>query len=174
MLLINLTKLGRFTNYKQPIQELVMVSRKGIAVTIGILATITLSSFIIWIIPQNSGTSYVVSDFENHLDGIKQIHNIITEDVEKEFQNVVDGKITPDEYIQIAEISSSQINSQIILIVESRAVEEWQESYINYMESLKQTNSYIRETIVAANMIKEGVEEGQLDGILYAINEIKS
>ncbi len=38
--------------------------------------------------------------------------------------------------------------------------EEWQQSYINYMDSLRKFNSQIRETIVYANLIEaENTEE---------------
>ena len=42
------------------------------------------------------------------------------------------------------------------------------------MESLKQSNSYIRETIVFANMIKDGVEESKLGDTLDSVNNLKS
>ena len=151
-----------------------MASRKGIAITIGVLVAITVASFLVWMIPQNYDASFVVSDFESHLDGVKQIHNTINDGIEEEFQNLVNGKITPEEYIKMAETSSSHINSQIIQIVESQATEEWQNSYINYIESLKQSNSYIRETIVVANMIRDGVGGNQIMDKLDTMNQMKS
>ena len=65
---------------------------------------------------------------------------------------MLNEKISPEDYIKIAEISSSQINSEIIQLVGSNPPEEWYESYLNYIEALKKSNSYIRETIVVANM----------------------
>ena len=135
---------------------------------------ITVGSFLVWIVPQNYDASFVVSDFESHLDGVEQIHNTINDNMEKEFQNLIDGKIDPEEYIKTAETSSLQINSQIIQIVESQATEEWQNSYIKYMESLKQSNSYIRETIVVANMIKDGADKNQIMDKVDLVNQIKS
>ena len=151
-----------------------MASQKGILITVGILGAITAVSFLAWSIPQSYDSSFVVSDFENHLDGVQNIHSTISSDLDDNFQKLVEGTITPEEYIQIAETSTTQINSQIIEIVESGATEEWQESYINYMESLKQSNSYIRETIVFANMIKDGVEDVKLDDALDSTNQLKS
>ena len=151
-----------------------MASKKGILITVGILGAITAVSFLTWSIPQSYDSSFVVSDFESHLDGVQNIHSTISSDLDDNFQKLVDGAITPEEYIQIAETSTSQINTQIIGIVESGASEEWQESYINYMESLKQSNSYIRETIVFANMIKDGVEEAKLEDALDSTNQLKS
>lgn len=150
-----------------------MASKKGVFLTIGILAAITIASFVFWFFPLNSELTFVVTDFESHLDGVKNVHGVISEAVETEFQNLLDGKISPQEYIEQAEISSEQINSQIIQLVESKATEEWYESYINYIESLKQYNSYIRETIVVATMIEEGTESAEIEKFIAEINQFK-
>lgn len=150
-----------------------MVSKKGIALTIGILTAITIASFTIWFIPQNNKLTFIITDFGSHLDGVKEIHNTISQTVEREFQNLLERKITPDEYIQIAEISTSQINSQIIQLVESQPTDEWRESYSNYIESLRQFNSYLRETIVAAKMIDEEANSEDLNMTLEKIKEFK-
>ena len=132
-----------------------MVTKKGIALTGIILVAITAASFLVWLIPQNFETKIVISDFEVHLDNIKEIHSALNNEINVEFQNMLDEKITAKEYINLAEISSSQVNSQIIQLVESKAPEEWYDSYLNYIESLKIFNSQIRETIIVATMIGE-------------------
>jgi len=150
-----------------------MASKKGISLTIGVLAAITMASFIFWFLPQNSEITFVVSDFESHLDGVKNVHVVISEAVDMEFQNLLDGNISPKEYIEQAEISSVQINSQIIQLVKSKATEEWLESYISYIEALKQYNTYVRETIVAATMIEEDVESAEIEEFITKINQFK-
>ena len=45
------------------------------------------------------------------------------------------------EYVIDAEITSSQVTSQISEFVTSKPPEEWQESYINYMDAMKKFNS---------------------------------
>ena len=132
-----------------------MTSKKGIAVTMIILAAIFAVSFLVWLIPQNVETNFIISDFGNHLDKAKEIHLSLQTGIDQEFQNMLDEKITPDEYIQLAEISNSQVNSIIIQLVESKAPEEWHESYLNYIEALKNFNSEIRETIVISKMISD-------------------
>ncbi len=150
-----------------------MASKKGISLTIGVLVVITMASFVFWFLPQNSEMTFVVSDFESHLDGVKNVHVVISEAVDTEFQNLLDGNISPKEYIEQAETSSLQINSQIIQLVESKATEEWHESYISYIEALKQYNTYVRETIVAATMIEEGVESVKIEEFITKINQFK-
>ena len=133
-----------------------MASKKGIIVTGIILAAITATSFLFWIIPQENPPTLVVSDYANYLDGVKKIHEVLQESIETEFQNLLDGKTSPDEYIAITEVTTSQVTVQISEFVTSKPPEEWQNSYISYMEALKKFNSYIVETKVAANMLKEG------------------
>jgi len=133
-----------------------MASKKGVVITVIILVAITAASFLFWIIPQENPSTLVVSDYENYLDGVKKIHGVLQESIDTEFQNMLDGETTPDEYISIADVTSSQVTVQISEFVTSKPSEEWQNSYISYMEALKKFNSYIIETKVAANMLKEG------------------
>ncbi len=91
-----------------------MASKKGIAITVGILAVITISSFLIWMMPQNNEAVFVVSNFQDHIDVVKEIHNVIIDGIEIEFQNLLVGDVTPGQYIEIADVSSTQIKSQII------------------------------------------------------------
>ena len=150
-----------------------MASKKGIILTVGILIAITMISFVVWFIPENNQVSFVVTDFESNLDFVKDTHIAISQSLDEDFHKVLSGEMTPERYIQIAEISSSQINSQIIQIIDSKPTSEWEESYIRYLESLKQFNSYIRETIVTANMISENVPESDIESSLEKISQIK-
>ncbi len=58
-------------------------------------------------------------------------------------------------------------------LVESKATEVWQETYINYIESLRHYNSYLRETIIAATLIEEGAESVETEKIFGQIKEFK-
>lgn len=148
-----------------------MASKKGIIVTIIILAAITAASFLFWAIPQESPSTLVVSDYENYLDGVKKIHEVLEESIDVEFKNLLDGKTSPDEYIAITEVTSSQVTAQISEFVTSKPPKEWQDSYIRYMEALKKFNSYIIETKVAASMLKEGQID---DEVMQKIGSLKS
>lgn len=150
-----------------------MASKKGVWLTVVILIAITTASFFVWLTPQSYDATFVVSDFKSHLDGVKEIHRVLVDGIEKEFQKMLNGDMTPDQFIEVAEISSSQINSQIIQLVESNASQEWQESYLNYIEALRRTNSNIRETIVVANMIKEGSDKQGIEEVLKKIDQLK-
>ena len=119
-----------------------MASKKGIAVTVIILAAITGASFSLWLIEPENETTLVVTDYQNYLDGVENIHEVLQESIDIEYQNLRDGKISPEDYITITEITSSQVTTQISEFITSKPSEQWQESYINYMESMKKFNEY--------------------------------
>jgi len=148
-----------------------MASKKGITITVIILALITAASFLLWIVPQENNSTFVVTDYEGYLDGVKNIHEVLQESIDIEYRNLQDGKISPSEYIIITEVTSSQVTTQISEFVTSKPSEKWQESYISYMNGMKKFNEYIIETKVLANQIENGSVDSK---ILETVNKIES
>jgi len=151
-----------------------MASKKGIVVTVTILAAITGASFLLWIIPQDYETTFVISDYRKYLDEVKNIHQVLQESIDIEYQNLRSGKISPRDYITITEVTSSQVTAQISEFVTSKPPEEWQDSYISYMDAMKKFNSYIGETKVLANMIEKGSSEAEMVETLEKIESLKA
>ena len=151
-----------------------MASKKGIAVTAIILAGITGASFLLWMIPQENESTFVVSDYGNYLDGEKNIYEVLKESIDIEFQNLIDGEISPQDYKTITEVTSSQLTAQISEFVTSKPPEEWQDSYINFMNGMKKFNSYIGETKVLANLIENEGTEKEIGEVLMKIDKLKS
>ena len=148
-----------------------MASKKGIAITAIILAAITGASFLLWVIPQDNDTTFIVTDYEGYLDGAKNIHEVLQESIDIEYQNLRNGKISPVDYVAITEVTSSQVTTQISEFITSKPSEQWQGSYISYMNGMKKFNEYILETKVLANQI----ENGSLDEeILQTVNKIET
>ncbi len=144
-----------------------MASKKGIAITVIILAVITGVSFLSWIVPQDNETTFVISDYGNYLDGVIKIHEVLQESTDIEYQNLHNGDISPEDYIIITEVTSSQVTTQISEFVTSKPPEEWVDSYISYMDAMKKFNEYIIETKVVANLIeKESFEKEMAETIL--------
>ena len=148
-----------------------MASKKGIVITGIILASITAASFLLWIVPQENDSTFIVTDYEGYLDGVKNIHEVLQESIDIEYRNLQDGKISPSEYIIITEVTSSQVTTQISEFVTSKPSEKWQESYISYMNGMKKFNEYIIETKVLANQIEN---ESTDDKILETVNKIEA
>ena len=148
-----------------------MASKKGIVITAIILAAITGASFLLWVIPQENDTTFIVTDYEGYLNGAKNIHEVLQESIDIEYDNLREGKISPMDYITITEVTSSQVTTQISEFITSKPSEQWQESYISYMNGMKKFNEYILETKVLANQIENG---GLDEEILQTVNKIQT
>ena len=151
-----------------------MASKKGITITAIILTAITGASFLLWVIPQENDTTFIVTDYQEYLDGAKNIHEVLQESIDIEYQNLRDGKISPMEYITITEITSSQVTTQISEFVTSKPSEQWQESYISYMNGMKKFNEYILETKVLANQIENQSIDIEILETVHKIESIKA
>lgn len=150
-----------------------MATKRSIVITATILAAITAASFIVWLIPQNKSSTLMVSDYKTHLDSIRERHVAVINETENDFKEMLSGKISPDDFITRASASSSQINSLIIEMIESRPPQEWHERYSNYGEALKSYNSYLRETMVVANKMKDGISPENLQENLVRLENLK-
>lgn len=120
------------------------------ALTAALLAAILAASFAVWALPQGPGITIEVSDYEGHIDGVRGIHAVLSEELDASFRDLQEGRITPDEYRRMAEATSTQINEQIVGLVGSGADEAWQGSYAAYLEALRTQNTLVRETVAAA------------------------
>lgn len=129
-------------------------SKKGFIITAGVLAAITVASFAVWFIPQNNQSSIVISNPSDELDALIDQQKAISESDKIEFDKMLSGQITPENYIAIAEISSGQIRSMIISITEPDVPEQWMQSYSALADSLRAYNTYLRETTVIAEKLK--------------------
>jgi len=151
-----------------------MASKKGIVITVIILAVITSVSFLSWIVPQDNETTFVISDYGNYLDGVIKIHEVLQESIDIDYQNLHNGDISPEDYIIITEVTSSQVTTQISEFVTSKPPEEWVDSYISYMDAMKKFNEYIVETKVVANLIEKESFEKEIAETILKIEILKT
>ena len=94
--------------------------------------------------------------------------------IDESFQKLMNDEIGPVEYISIAEVSASQLNSLIIELTNSGATQEWSESYVNYIVALKKLNDKITETIVVANLITDDSNSDSINEILAKIKQLEA
>ena len=151
-----------------------MASTKGIAVTIAILVGVVAASFLVYLIPEDTTMKIVVSDFKKHLDITKEKASMEITSIDESFEKLMEKKISPDEYINIAEVSSSQINSLIIELTSSGAAQEWYDSYANYIGALKKLNEKITETIVVANLMNSDNNSNSINEIITKIRQLET
>ena len=151
-----------------------MASRKGIAVTAAILVGVVAASFLVYLLPEDTTMKISVSDFEKHLDITKERASMEVMGIDDSFKKLMNDEMNPDEYISIAEVTSSQLNSLIIELTNSGATEEWSESYVNYIGALKKLNGKIIETVVVANLITDDSNSDSINEILAKIKQLET
>ena len=151
-----------------------MASKKGIAVTIAILVGVAGASFLVYLLPEDTTMKISVSDFEEHLDITKERASMEVMGIDDSFKKLMNDEMNPDEYISIAEVTSSQLNSLIIELTNSGATEEWTESYVNYIGALKKLNGKIIETVVVANLITDDSNSDSINEILAKIKQLEA
>lgn len=136
-----------------------MASKRGIAVTAVVLAGITAASFLAWLLPEGGSISdqnkatFVITDHKEYIEGVKSVHEVLAESTAIEFDMMLEGEVTPDQYAKSAETTSAQISLLISEFITSKPPQEWQESYILYGEALRSFNTYVAETQVVASMM---------------------
>jgi len=151
-----------------------MASKKGIGVTIAVLVGVVAASFLVYLIPEDTTMKIVVSDFGKYLDITKEKAMLESVSIDESFEKLMEKKMSPNEYIGIAEVSSSQINSLIIELIDSGATQEWVESYVNYIGALKKLNEEITETIVVANLMNDDDNSNSINEIIAKIHQLET
>ena len=150
-----------------------MASKKGIVVTIAVLVSVVAASFLVYLIPEDTTMKITVSDFGEHLDITKERALMESSSIDESFEKLMEKKMSPNEYIRIAKVSSSQINSLIIELIDSGATQEWVESYVNYIDALKKLNEKITETIVVANLMNGDDNSNSINEIIAKIHQLE-
>jgi len=155
-------------------RNLQMASRKGIGVTVAILVGVVAASFLVYLIPEDTTMKITVSDFGEHLDITKERALMESSSIDESFKKLMENNMNWDEYIRIAEVSSSQILTLIIELKDSGATQEWTESYVNYIGALKKLNEMITETIVVANLMDSDDNSNSINEIIDKIHQLKT
>jgi hypothetical protein len=152
-----------------------MVSKKGIIITVAILVAISGASFVVWVLPQNhGGSSIIISDYKSELDSVKERQSLISSTIESNLKALSEKSMTPDEFINQTQVSSSQVTSLISELIETNAPTEWKQSYGAYFESLKKYNDYLSETISLANKMKSGISPSDLNDEMSKLDALKN
>jgi len=151
-----------------------MASKKGIGVTIALLVGVVAASFLVYLIPEDTTMKIVVSDFEKYLDITKEKAMLESVSIDESFEKLMEKKMSQNEYIGIAKVSSSQINSLIIELTDSGATQEWVESYVNYISALKKLNEKITETIVVANLMNDDDNSNSINEIIAKMHQLET
>ena len=150
-----------------------MASKKGVAITIAILVGVVAASFLVYLIPEDTEMKLIVSDFEKYLDDINERTLMLSTGIEKSFDDLINHKLSPEDYFITARVTQSQVNSLIIELTVSGAPQEWATSYKTYVDALKKLNEQITETVIIANLMKDG-DSDSINERIPKIHELRA
>ena len=151
-----------------------MTSKKGITVTIIILVGVVAASFLVYLIPEDTEMKITVSDFDKHLDDVDERTSMLSVGIEESFNDLLDHKLTSEEYFVVAGVTQSQVNSLIIELTLSGAPQEWTESYKTYIFALKKLNEQITQTMIIANLMKDDGNSDSVNEMISNLYELRA
>ena len=151
-----------------------MTSKKGITITIIILVGVVAASFLVYLIPEDTEMKITVSDFEKHLDDVDERTSMLSVGIEESFNDLLDHKLTSEEYFVVAGVTQSQVNSLIIELTLSGAPQEWTESYKTYIFALKKLNEQITQTMIIANLMKDDGNSDSVNEMISNLYELRA
>ena len=151
-----------------------MTSKKGITITIIILVGVVAASFLVYLIPEDTEMKITVSDFEKHLDDVDERTSMLSVGIEESINDLLDHKLTSEEYFVVAGVTQSQVNSLIIELTLSGAPQEWTESYKTYIFALKKLNEQITQTMIIANLMKDDGNSDSVNEMISNLYELRA
>jgi len=151
-----------------------MASKKGIGVTIIILVGVVVASFLVYLVPEDTTMKITVSDFEKHLDDVDERTSMLSTGVEESFDDLLDHKLSPEEYFVTAGVTQSQVNSLLIELTLSGSPQEWTESYKTYIFALKKLNEQITQTVIIANLMKDDGNSDSVNEMISNLYELRA
>ncbi len=149
-----------------------MATKKGIIITAIILGAIAAGSFVTWVLPQNRGSSIVVSDYKNEIEGVKERHALIMTEMSSDLKSMLNNTLSTDDFTTMAQTSATQTTSLISELIESNPPTEWRESYLNYAEALKKYNDYLTESMALATKVKSGISSSDLSNEMSKLSSL--
>jgi len=152
-----------------------MASKKGIAVTIAILVGVAVFAYSLpFLIAFDTEMKIIVSDFGKHLDITKERAAMEYSSIDESFEKLMKKKMSPNEYIGIAQSSGGKRKSGRRERTDSGATQEWVESYVNYIGALKKLNEKITETIVVANLMNDDDKSNSINEIIAKMHQLET
>jgi hypothetical protein len=138
-----------------------LASRKGIAITVAIVAAIVGASFLIWFIPQSNPGSLITprSDLEIISD-VYARHNDLADDIESKVSLWRQGNLTSEEILGQITQARPRVLEMEKQIQDANPAQEWQQSFDLYELALGVFSEYLD---AAEAMVKSGDTAGSDD-----------
>lgn len=160
-----------------------MTSKKGIAITAVIAATIVGSSFMIWLIPQSNPGSMIELPRDDNaiISDVYSRHQSLATNNESKFEQWKSGGVSSSDILSQISLDRSDIQNMRQQLDSASPAQEWQQSYDLYIQALDSFLRYLdlMQTIIEENhrMIDSNVKldspkqewEGYVDDSINAM-----
>ncbi|MDQ3836642.1 MAG: hypothetical protein M3270_06885 [Thermoproteota archaeon] len=122
-----------------------MASKRGIAITAVIATAIVGSSFLIWIIPQNSPGSMtnVLRDDSGFISDVYSRHQTLETNIESKFEQWKNGERTSSDILSQISHDRSDVQNMRQQLDDASPAQEWQQSYDSYVHALDSFLKYL-------------------------------
>jgi hypothetical protein len=128
-------------------------SKRGIALTVGILAAIIGSSFLIWYIPQSSpGTFELPRTDEVIISDVYSLTFELANDVDSKFERWKQSQLPTEDMLARITAAGTETTSMKAELDQAKPAQEWQESYDLYVQALDSFQKFL-------NVMEARVEE---------------
>ena len=135
-----------------------MASKKGIAITVAIVAAIVGASFLIWLIPQSNPGSLITPRADSEIiSDVYARHNDLADDIESKVSQWREGNLTSEK--ALAEITQARprVHEMEKQIQDANPSQEWQKSFDLYELALGVFSEYLDAT---EKLVKTGDTSG--------------
>ena len=132
-----------------------LVSKKGIIITGGILAAITVGSFMVWWVPEPGVNAMQLAQ---SLDIIHAEREAIQDTIESRYQEMLEGSLDPEDFVLEAQAATDQMTEIVGTLATVETYGAWEAVYGHYIEITQISNSIVQEMMVVANAIESGIE----------------
>ena len=132
-----------------------LVSKKGIIITGGILAAITVGSFMVWWVPEPGVNAMQLAQ---SLDIIHEEREAIEDAIESRYQEMLEGSLDPEDFVLEAQAATDQMTEIVGTLATIETYGAWDAVYGHYIEITQISNSIVQEMMVVANAIESGIE----------------
>lgn len=158
-----------------------MASRKGIAITAAIIGGFVAASFLVYFIPEQTTQSDIITfgDARERLEFAMDRNQVVIDEFQIAFQAWQDGDVEKDTFDLSSNASIEQIDTLILELRSKPVPDEWNQSYVLYIQALENYKSYMEKVKEYASYVSEGGteperEQSYIDDISDALDKAEN
>ncbi len=157
-----------------------MASKKGIALTAGIIGGFVAASFLVYYVPTGPQSDVITfGDATQRLEFAMDRKQVIIDEFQTIFQGWENGDIDKNAFDAGVDVALSQVNMLTTELRGKQIPSEWNDSYVLFIQALDNYKSYIEKTKEYTNYKSAGEtnpaeDQSRLDAISEAFDRAEN